>query len=250
MQPRVDLETQEPPRRPRSPTRPQRASARAPDGDQPAAVRARRLDARIDAAPDERPRGRGPGPEPAPPRRPSRSADGCCAARRPNGDDAATAVPPPPGGPLGEALRNLQKYVQKESFNNSRAGQEFGPLQFDTKGVEFGPWIRRFVAQVRRNWFVPNAAMSMRGHVILTFNIHRNGAITDITVVGPSAVDAFDTGAVNAMLAWSPTEPLPGEYPDDKAFFTVTFYYNEDPPGSMARCGVPEVWAALSTRFV
>ena len=28
-------------------------------------------------------------------------------------------------------------------------------IQFDTKGVEFGPWLRRFVAQVRRNWFVP-----------------------------------------------------------------------------------------------
>ena len=27
------------------------------------------------------------------------------------------------------------------------------------------------------------------------------------------------------------TEPLPPEYPDDKAFFTVTFFYNESPEG-------------------
>ena len=28
----------------------------------------------------------------------------------------------------------------------------------------------------------------------------------------------------------NPTEPLPPEYPSEKAFFTVTFYYNESPP--------------------
>src|SRR5690606_40173903 len=68
--------------------------------------------------------------------------------------------------PICEALRNLQKYVDQESFDNQRGtSQEFGPLQFDTKGVEFGPWVRRFVAQVRRNWFVPYAAMSLRGRV-------------------------------------------------------------------------------------
>ncbi len=109
--------------------------------------------------------------------------------------------------------------------------QEFGPLQFDTKGVEFGPWIRRFIAQVQRNWFVPYAAMSMRGHVVITFNVHRNGAITDVTVVRPSEIDSFNTAAVNALLASNPTTPLPPEYPADKAFFTVTFFYNESPPG-------------------
>jgi hypothetical protein len=25
--------------------------------------------------------------------------------------------------------------------------------------------------------------------------------------------------------------PLPPEYPDDHCFFTVTFYFNETPPG-------------------
>ena len=138
----------------------------------------------------------------------------------------------PPGGKLGEALRNLQKYVDQESFDNQRgSSQEFGPLQFDTKGVEFGPWVRRFVAQVRRNWFVPYAAMSLRGRVVITFFVHRNGALTDVTVVSPSPVESFNLSARNALLASNPTEPLPPEYPDDRAFFTVTFYYNESPDG-------------------
>ena len=109
---------------------------------------------------------------------------------------------PPPGGKLGDALRNLQKYVDQDTFDNQRGGtQEFGPaIQFDTKGVEFGPWIRRFVAQVKRNWFVPYAAMSMKGHVVITFNVHKDGAITDLTVVGPCPIDSFNSAALLWIL--------------------------------------------------
>ena len=135
-------------------------------------------------------------------------------------------------GALGEALRNLQRYVQEGNFDNQGGdGGQFGPfIQFDTKGVEFGPWVRRFVAQVKRNWFIPYAAMTMRGHVVLQFNVHKDGRITDIAVVGPSSVDAFNNAAHNAILTSNPTAPLPEEYPSDRAFFTVTFFYNEEPP--------------------
>jgi TonB family protein len=132
-------------------------------------------------------------------------------------------------GALGEALRNLQKYVQNQTFHNPQGGQTDPgtAIQFDTKGVEFGPWIRRFVAQVRRNWFVPQAAWAFRGRVVLQFNIHRDGRITDVVVVQPSEIDAFNRASYNAILGSNPTEPLPPEYPEDKAFFTVTFSYNE-----------------------
>jgi len=135
------------------------------------------------------------------------------------------------GGSLGDALRNLQRYVQAESFDNqSGGGGQFGPeIQFDTKGVEFGPWIRRFVAQVKRNWFIPYAAMSMKGHVVITFNVHKDGSLTDITVVGPCPIDAFNNAAFGALASSNPTQPLPPEYPSEKAFFTVTFFYNESP---------------------
>ncbi len=190
---------------------------------------------RVEASPDERAAGKGPAPEPAveppapevlqqpPDPTPQQRAELPLPQQRPR---------PPQGGSLGEALKNLQRYVDQESFNNERGQvQNLGPLQFDTKGVEFGPWIRRFVAQVRRNWFVPYAAMSLRGHVVLTFNVHRSGALTDVQVIQPSAIESFNVAAMNALLASNPTEPLPPEYPADRAFFTVTFYYNESPGG-------------------
>ena len=138
---------------------------------------------------------------------------------------------PQPSGSLGEALRNLQQYVQKQTFNNPQGGlnQPGASIQFDTKGVEFGPWLRRFVAQVRHNWFIPQAAMTFHDHCVLTFNIHKDGSITDVQVIQPSDIEGFNKAAVGAITGSSPTEPLPPEYPSDKAFFTVTFYYNEDP---------------------
>jgi TonB family protein len=138
----------------------------------------------------------------------------------------------PAPGALGDALRNLQRYVQNETFNNPQGGANDPgtSIQFDSKGVDFGPWLRRFVAQVRRNWFVPYAAMTFHGRVVLQFNIHKNGTITDVVVASPSDIDAFTRAANNAILGSNPTEPLPTAYPDPMAFFTVTFYYNEQPP--------------------
>jgi TonB family protein len=138
----------------------------------------------------------------------------------------------PAPGALGEALRNLERYVQNETFQNPQGGatDPGATIQFDTKGVEFGPWLRRFVAQVRRNWFVPYAAMTFKGRVVVQFNIHKDGTITELAVVGPSNIDAFNRAAHNAILGSNPTEPLPPEYPEPVAFFTVTFYYNEQPP--------------------
>ena len=86
--------------------------------------------------------------------------------RRPHPISGANGRSPSAGGSLGEALKNLERYVQ--TFDNPQGGGgQFGPeIQFDTKGVEFGPWIRRFVAQVKRNWLIPYAAMSQSGHVV------------------------------------------------------------------------------------
>jgi TonB family protein len=136
------------------------------------------------------------------------------------------------GGRLGDALRNLDRYVQPDQFANVQGDSgTFGPaIQFDTKGVEFGPWIRRFVAQVKRNWLIPYAAMTMHGRVVVTFNVHKDGTLTDLNVVGPCPIDAFNNAAYGALASSNPTHPLPPEYPTDRAFFTVTFFYNEQAP--------------------
>jgi TonB family protein len=144
-------------------------------------------------------------------------------------------VPQPRGpsaGVIADAIRNVQKYAPRDSYVNVQGGgdQDFAPsIQFDTKGVEFGPWLRRFIAQIRRNWFIPEAAMFQKGHVVITFYVGKDGRITELKVLRPSQVGAFNNSAFNALASSNPTQPLPTEYPDDRAFFTITFFFNETP---------------------
>jgi TonB family protein len=196
------------------------------------------------AAPPQRAQGQGPTPDPAQgqqaqgqqPELKAPDSQSNLQFNAPKQDarnnGATNGRSPLNGGSLGDALRNLQRYVPREQFDNpGGTGGQFGPeIQFDTKGVEFGPWIRRFIAQVKRNWFIPYAAMSNKGHVVVTFNVHKDGSITDLAVVGPSPVDPFNNAAFGALSSSNPTVPLPPEYPSEKAFFTVTFFYNETPP--------------------
>jgi outer membrane biosynthesis protein TonB len=144
---------------------------------------------------------------------------------------AAGAVGLP--GPLSAAIANPYRYAQGDVFDNpgGQGGQQPDPaFQFDSKGVEFGPWLRRFIAQIKRNWMIPMAAMTMKGHVAVTFNVYKDGRIGEIEIAEECPVRAFNGSATGALVMSNPTHPLPPEYPADRCFFRVTFYYNETPP--------------------
>ncbi|HEY3885312.1 MAG TPA: TonB family protein [Vicinamibacterales bacterium] len=143
------------------------------------------------------------------------------------------AVPHGPStGVLSDAIRHVDRYTQGETLQNPQGGADLGPsIQFDTKGVDFGWWMRRFRAQVYHNWAIPYAAMALHGHVVISFWIHKGGQIEGVQILQPSSISAFTQAAYNAIIASNPTIPLPAEYPDEKGQMTVIFYYNETPPG-------------------
>jgi len=233
VQPRIDMPAEQPPDRSELSDQDRLAQApelpRVPENPLPFSLgdSAERVEADL----AERARGAEEPPEPEPAPEPEAEL---ARVLPPSDTGFRPPIETPPAiatGSLGEALRDLQRYVQNETFDNPRGGDDRpgATIQFDTKGVEFGPWLRRFVAQVRRNWFVPQAAMVLSGHVVLQFNIHRDGSITDIAILRPSSVDAFTNAAYGAIATSNPTAPLPPEYPSEQALFTVTFYYNEEP---------------------
>ncbi len=250
VQPRVDTKAPAPPRRaePSDQDRQARTLQQPKPPENPLPFSRGNTRERVEQMDRQAARGQGPQPDPAagqqarveappapppPAEEPLPLPESTTALRYPSNRDPKTGISgrsPTSGGSLGDALANLQRYVQKDQFENPQGGGAFGPaIQFDTKGVEFGPWIRRFIAQVKRNWMVPYAAMSMRGHVVVTFNVHKDGSITDLNVAGPSSIGAFNNDAYGALESSNPTAPLPPEYPADQAFFTVTFFYNEEP---------------------
>jgi TonB family protein len=246
VQPRADVLSPTPPERPElsDENRTARAPERAEEPTNPLPFSQGDTSERVEQAERQVARGDGPepdlaaepeaAPEPAP--RELELAEQLNAPPLPPPAESrgATVARGPAGGSLGEALRNLDRYVQNSQFDNPGGGTStFGSfLQFDTRGVDFGRWVLRFKAQVERNWYplIPQAAMlSFSGRVVLTLHVHKDGSITDLMVVGPSHVDGFNNAAYGALASSNPTVPLPPEYPAEKAFFTVTFFYNERP---------------------
>jgi TonB family protein len=150
---------------------------------------------------------------------------------------ARVTQPAPPRRALEGAIRNPQQFLTRDAFDNQQGGGELdisNSIQFDSKGVDFGSWLRRFKLQVTGNWLplIPRSAMVNHGHVFLRFYVHKDGTISDLQIVKPSEYEAFTRVAEGAIRASNPTAPLPSEYPLDKMLMTVGFFYNERPPGN------------------
>jgi TonB family protein len=242
VQPRVDMTAKPPPRAELSDLdRQARTVERAPAPANPLPFSRGNSRERLEADPPATVRRPSPAPDPTPQNsdaeasKPSLTLPESLTAReRPPDPSRQNESRGPAVGVIADAIRNVRRYAQQDTFGNLRGGQNPNvgeSIQFDTKGVEFGPWLARFVAQVRSNWMIPQAAMSMHGNVAITFVVHKDGRITDVTVARPSTVDAFTLSGRNAILTSNPTIPLPPEYPDDKMPIMVTFYFNEEPPG-------------------
>jgi len=134
----------------------------------------------------------------------------------------------PPSPTLGQAFRNLQRYLQDGTFDNRTGGdtEQSADIQFDAMGVDFGPWLRRFKNQVERNWQLPQTVIGLRERsVVIQFSVLRNGTIVELQVVQPADLPPLTTAAVNALKFSNPTTPLPAEYPIDRVLITVTFRY-------------------------
>lgn len=103
-------------------------------------------------------------------------------------------------------------------------------LQVDDKGADVTPWVRQFIRLVDRNWLLPPEAVTAEGHVGVTFNVSRDGKISDLVIVAPAVADALNTAAKDAIASVSLFASAPSNYPDDRMPVGATLYYNEAPP--------------------
>ena len=108
-------------------------------------------------------------------------------------------------------------------------------IRYDSKGVDFGPWVRTFMASVNRSWTIPRTAGIAQGRVVVTFVVHKAGSVTDIVVASPSDVAIFNDSARRAIFGASLADPLPAAFPGESCPFAVTFYFNEQPPAAPAK---------------
>ena len=158
-------------------------------------------------------RGRGAEPEPQagqqaepspPPARAGAAvcAAAACAAAAAAGASGAGGRAPAPGGSLGDALRNLQRYVQNEQFDNPQGERRRSARRFSStprassSAAGSGGSSRRSSA---------TGSDSLRGDVDERarrhqFNVHKNGTITDLTIVGRAPIEAFNNAAFGALV--------------------------------------------------
>ena len=81
---------------------------------------------------------------------------GAAEPRRAGASHAACAASA--GADLGRlAAEPAAVPARRISFDNPQGGDtdQSADIQFDSKGIDFGPWLRRFKNQVERNWLVP-----------------------------------------------------------------------------------------------
>jgi protein TonB len=108
-----------------------------------------------------------------------------------------------------------------------------GPLSFESSWFDWGDYAEGMVSRIRVNWYsnMPHLIQTgLKGVVTIRFTIHRDGSITDVTILSSSGVPPYDFAAKKGIELSSPLNPLPKDFPNDTERVTAMFYYNQEIP--------------------
>jgi TonB family protein len=108
-----------------------------------------------------------------------------------------------------------------------------GPLSFESQWFDWGDYAEGMVNRIRVNWYsnMPHLIQTgLKGVVTIRFTIHRDGSITDVTILSSSGVPPYDFAAKKGIELSSPLSPLPKDFPNDTERVTAMFYYNQELP--------------------
>lgn len=110
---------------------------------------------------------------------------------------------------------------------------EQGPLSFETQWYDWGDYAQSMVSRIRVNWYANMPQLfrtGIPGVVTIRFTIHRDGSISDITVLQTSGHPPYDQAAKKAIEQSSPLKALPADFPNPSERVTAMFYYNMEIP--------------------
>lgn len=101
----------------------------------------------------------------------------------------------------------------------------------DTQGVDFGPYIRRAVATIKKNWIplIPEEARppaNVQGETVIRFTIAPDGKISAMHLDHSSQHDNIDRAAWGAITAVGQFPPLPTEFKGPKLELRIDFLTN------------------------
>lgn len=112
------------------------------------------------------------------------------------------------------------------SFNNSAGSGGFnigGGF-----GERYGWYVTAVQNRISSNWLLSTVSPSIvtAPRVYVTFDIRRDGTISNPVVTKSSGIAEVDRSAMRAVLASNPLGPLPADYEGDKVTVQVYFDFN------------------------
>jgi TonB family protein len=140
----------------------------------------------------------------------------CCAVAL--GQDAAPANP------------SKQKPANQYGLGLGTKGRTVAGVDIlsDTRGVNFAPYLKVIVRNIRRNWYglIPQSVETKKGKLAIEFAISNDGNVEDMQLVATSDDVVLDRAAWASITKANPFPPLPGEFTGSFLALRFRFYYN------------------------
>ena len=143
---------------------------------------------------------------------------------KPAATPKATSAPAPPPSnaiPYGQGGRPALAYGQF-STGAGAAGIGFGDSTF---GDHYGWYVDAITRAISQNWLksLIDTRMTKAPRVYLSFDIARNGKVSNVAVAQSSGIPSLDRSAQRAVLASDPLPQLPPDYRGSNV--NVNFYF-------------------------
>jgi len=105
----------------------------------------------------------------------------------------------------------------------------------DTMGVDFGPYLRRILADIKRTWIplIPEEArppLNKQGETLIRFTILPDGRIAAMNLDGSSQDTAIDRAAWGGITGVGQFPPLPPGFKGPNLELRIDFLVNKTPP--------------------
>jgi len=140
-------------------------------------------------------------------------------------------TPPPANAvPYGGGGTPAVPYSSATTFTlgtgSTQAGMGFSGAGGGNFGQRYSWYVEAVQRRVSGNWLQATVDPGIRAapRADITFQITRDGTVTNIQILQSSGNASVDTSAVRAIRASSPLQPLPGDY--SGGYVSVDFYFD------------------------
>lgn len=105
----------------------------------------------------------------------------------------------------------------------------------DTQGVDFGPYLRRILGDIKRNWdpLIPPEAGSplfKQGETWIRFSINPDGTIKEMHLDGSTHDEAINRSCWGSITSEGQFPPLPTQFKGPNLELRIHYLVNKNPP--------------------